>query len=88
MTKTIKSYPQCDSENDREEGVTSEINKCNKCDSDKGKKISLTWEMMTMTVEMKSCIGRDSGHDGDEGVTAGIKKCAECDSDDKILPKM
>jgi hypothetical protein len=26
-------------------------------------KVSMTWEMMTMTVEMKSYIGRESGHD-------------------------
>ncbi len=31
--------------------------------------------MMTITVEMKSYIGRESGHDGDQGVTAGISKC-------------
>jgi hypothetical protein len=27
-------YPECDSGNDGEEGVTAEINKCAKCDSD------------------------------------------------------
>jgi hypothetical protein len=43
--------------------------------------------MMTMTVEMKSYIGRESGQDGDKGVTAGISKCADCDSGDKILPQ-
>ncbi len=42
---------------------------------------------MTMTVEMKSYIGRESGHDGDQGVTTGISKCAECNSGDKILPQ-
>jgi hypothetical protein len=41
---------------------------------------------MTMTVEMKSYIGRES-HDGDQGVTTGISKCAECNSGDKILPQ-
>jgi hypothetical protein len=59
----IKSYPQCDLENDREKGVTTDINKCNECDGDKEKKVSVTWEMMTMTVEVKNYIGRDSGHD-------------------------
>ncbi len=34
MTITINSYPQCDSGNDREEGVTADINKGNKCDGD------------------------------------------------------
>ncbi len=34
---TIKSYPECDSGNDREEGVTAKINKCAKCDSDNEK---------------------------------------------------
>ena len=63
MTKTIKSYPQCDSENDREEGVTADINKCNECDGDEEKKENVTREMMTMTVEMKYYIGRYSGHD-------------------------
>ena len=38
MTIRIKSYPQRDSENDREEGVTADINKCNECDSDEEKK--------------------------------------------------
>ena len=63
MTIRIKSYPQHDSENDREEGVTADINKYNKCASDKEKKVSVTWEMMTMTVEMKNYIGHYSGHD-------------------------
>ncbi len=31
---TIKSYPECDSENDGEEVVTAEINKYAECDSD------------------------------------------------------
>ncbi len=34
VTVTIKSYPEPDLGNDREEGVTTEINKCAKCDSD------------------------------------------------------
>ncbi len=38
MTIRIKSYPQCDLENDREEGVTADINKCNECDGDEEKK--------------------------------------------------
>ncbi len=63
MTIRIKSYPQCDSENDREEGVTADINKCNECAGDEEKKVSVTREMMTMTVEMKNYIGHYSGHD-------------------------
>ncbi len=59
----IKSYPQHDSENDREEGVTADINKCNECDGDEEKKVSVTWEMKKMTVEMKNYIGRYSGND-------------------------
>jgi hypothetical protein len=50
-------------ENDREEGVTADINKCNECDGDEEKKGSVTREMMSMTVEMKNYIGRYSGHD-------------------------
>ncbi len=42
--------------------------------------------MPSVTVAMKSYLGRDSGNDGEEGVTAEINKCAECDSDDKKLP--
>ena len=34
VTVTMKSYPECDSENDGEEGVTAEISKCAECDSD------------------------------------------------------
>jgi hypothetical protein len=63
VTVRIKSYPQRDLENDREEGVTADINKCNECAGDKEKKVSVTWEMMTMTVEMKNYIGHYSGHD-------------------------
>ncbi len=63
MTIRIKSYPQRDLENDREEGVTADINKCNECDGDEEKKVSVTQEMITMTVEMKNYIGRYSGHD-------------------------
>ena len=63
MTKRIKSYPQCDSKNDREESVTADINKCNECDGDEEKKGSMTWEMMMTTVEMKNYIGCYSGHD-------------------------
>ncbi len=33
----IKSYRERDSGNDREEGVTAEINKCAECDSDNKK---------------------------------------------------
>ncbi len=35
---------------------------------------------LSVTVAMKSFLGRDSGNDGEEGVTAEINKCAECDS--------
>ncbi len=38
VTIRIKSYPQQDLENDREEGVTADINKCNECDGDEEKK--------------------------------------------------
>ncbi len=38
MTIRIKSYPQRDLENDREEGVTADINKCNECAGDEEKK--------------------------------------------------
>ncbi len=34
VTVVMKSYLGCDLGNDREEGVTAEINKCAKCDSD------------------------------------------------------
>ncbi len=37
VTVTIKSYPERDSGNDGEEGVTAKINKCAKCDSDNEK---------------------------------------------------
>jgi hypothetical protein len=33
----IKSYPERDSGYDREEGVTTKINKCDECDSDNEK---------------------------------------------------
>jgi hypothetical protein len=36
--------------------------------------------MPSVTVAMKSYLGRDSGNDGEEGMTAEINKCAECDS--------
>jgi hypothetical protein len=49
--------------NDWEKGVTADINKCNDCDGYEEKKVSLTREMMTMTVEMKNYIGHYSGHD-------------------------
>ncbi len=35
VTIRINSYPQRDLENDREEGVTADIYKGNKCDGDK-----------------------------------------------------
>jgi hypothetical protein len=38
VTIRIKSYPKRDLENDREEGVTADINKCNKCDGDEENK--------------------------------------------------
>ncbi len=34
VTVAMKSYHGCDLENDREEGVTAEINKCAEWDSD------------------------------------------------------
>jgi hypothetical protein len=37
VTVMIKSYPEHDSGNDGEEGVTTEINKCAECDSDNEK---------------------------------------------------
>ncbi len=42
--------------------------------------------MPSVTVAMKSYLGRDLGNDGEKGVTAEINKCAKCDSDDKKLP--
>ncbi len=42
--------------------------------------------MPSVTVAMKSYVGRDSGNDREEGVTSEIDKCAECDSDNKQLP--
>ncbi len=42
--------------------------------------------MPSVTVAMKSYLGRDSGNDGEEGVIAKINKFSECDSDDKKLP--
>ncbi len=42
--------------------------------------------MPSVTVAMKSYLGRDSGNHGEEGVTSEINKCAECDSDNKQLP--
>ncbi len=42
--------------------------------------------MPSVTVAMKSYLGRDSGNDREEDVTAEINKCAECDSNDKKLP--
>jgi hypothetical protein len=37
VTVMMKSYPERDSGNDGEEGVTAEFNKCAKCDSDNEK---------------------------------------------------
>ncbi len=34
VTITINSYPKRDSRNDREKGVTADMNKGNKCDDD------------------------------------------------------
>ncbi len=42
--------------------------------------------MPSVTVAMKSYLGRDSRNDGEEDVTAEINKCAKCNSDDKKLP--
>ncbi len=35
---------------------------------------------LSVTVAMKSYLGRFLRNDGEEGVTTEIKKCAECDS--------
>jgi len=37
VTVTVKSYPERDLGNEREEGVAAEINKCDECDSDNEK---------------------------------------------------
>ncbi len=42
--------------------------------------------MPSVTVGMKSYLGRDSRNGREEGVTAEVNKCAKCDSDDKKLP--
>jgi hypothetical protein len=42
--------------------------------------------MPSVTVAMKSYLGRDLGNDGEGGVTSLINKYAKCDSDDKQLP--
>ncbi len=42
--------------------------------------------MPSVTVAMKSYLGRDLENGREEGVTAEINKCAECDSDDEKLP--
>ena len=42
--------------------------------------------MPSVTVAMKSYLGRDSGNDGEQSVTSEINKCAKCDSDNKQLP--
>ncbi len=42
--------------------------------------------MPSVTVVMKSYLGRDLGNDEEEGVTSEIIKCAKCDSEDKQLP--
>ncbi len=46
-------------------------------------KIQVMW---SVTVAMKSYLGRDSENDEEEGVNSEINKCAKCDSDDKQLP--
>ncbi len=43
--------------------------------------------MPSVTVAMKSSLGRDSGKDGEEGVTAKINKCAKFDSRKARLPR-
>ncbi len=42
--------------------------------------------MPSLTVAMKSYLGRDLKNDVEEGVTTEINKCAKCDSEDKQLP--
>ncbi len=43
--------------------------------------------MTSVTVAMKSHLGRDLGKDGEEGVTAEINKRAKCDSYKARLPR-
>ncbi len=61
----IKSYIGRDSGNVGEEGVTSKIKKCAKCDF-KGYEViqSATQDIIGMTVAINSNLGRDLGNNG------------------------
>jgi hypothetical protein len=62
---TIKSYIGHDSGNEGEEGVTSKIKKCAKCDFKDDKVTqSVTQDIIGMTVAINSYLGRDSGNNG------------------------
>ncbi len=62
---TIKSNIGRDSENEGEEGVTSKIKKCAKCDFKDDKVTqSVTQDIIGMTVAVNSYLGRDSGNNG------------------------
>ncbi len=63
MTITINSYPQHDSGNDREKGVTADINKVNKCDGDEEKTSKRDSGNDESGSGDESYIGRDSGLD-------------------------
>ena len=62
---TIKSYIGRDLGNEGEEGVTSKIKKCAKCDFKDDKVTqSATQDILGMTVAINSYLGRDSGNNG------------------------
>ncbi len=62
---TIKSYIGRDLENEGEEGVTSKIKKCAKCDFKNDKVTqSLTQHIIGMTVAINSYLGHDLGNNG------------------------
>jgi hypothetical protein len=62
---TIKSYIGHDSRNEGEEGVTSKIKKCAKCDFKDDKVTqSATQDIIGMTVAINSYLGHDSGNNG------------------------
>ncbi len=65
MIVTIKSYIGRDLGNEGEEGVTSKIKKCAKCDFKDDKVTqSTTQHIIGMTVAINSYLGRDSGNNG------------------------
>ncbi len=62
---TIKSYIGRDLGNKGEEGMTSKIKKCAKCDFKDDKVTqSTTQDIIGMTVAINSYLGRDSGNNG------------------------